>query len=73
MALGDPRCQPGAYITDGLRLCEIVRQDGLDVIYVDCKSETRWRGAAIRVLNEWKLVQEAPPVPDFVESCESSR
>lgn len=73
LALQDPRCQPGAYISratsDFARLAEVVDQDGMDVIYVDAKTETRWRAPAHRVLEEWMLVREAPHAPDVLEAA----
>lgn len=66
MTLSDPRCQPGAYIANKTRLCEIVQQQGADVIYVDCRSEQRWRASATRICLEWRLVRPAPSAPDTI-------
>ncbi len=65
----DERTTPGAYLTDGKVLYEVLDVDEKHVALEDCGPEggvcmvDRWRVKAV----PWRLVKKAPACPDRLE------
>lgn len=66
--IADKRMQPGAYITDGIRLYEVLQNaDGM-IALQDCRTMATTRVLATWVAMAWQLVREAPQPPETVEA-----
>lgn len=64
----DPRCEVGAYITNGAQLREVIERKPQVIIAQCCKMGTRWSMEYPR-MEEWELVRgpsDEYRCPDFI-------
>lgn len=69
---GDPRADPGAYITDGRQLYEVVGARNNLLLIQDCRSTSRTSISGVLLRRRFRLVSPAPVVPDFITEEEST-
>lgn len=55
----DPRCQIGAYITNGKELREVTERRPTVILAEDVKTGTRWSMEYPRIVENWTLVRAA--------------
>jgi hypothetical protein len=60
----DPRLQPGAYISKGPWLCEVLRPLSSGVVLENCRTLREWRIPPLFIIQDWRLVRPAPSTPD---------
>ncbi len=53
----DPRCEIGAYITNGKELREVVERKPQTILAEDVRTGAPWSMAYPRVVENWKLVR----------------
>ena len=53
----DPRCEVGAYISNGTELREVIERKPTAILAVDCKTEVRWSMEYPRIVEGWELVR----------------
>lgn len=68
----DPRCEIGAYITNGKELREVTERKPQTILAEDVKTGTRWSMEYPRIVENWTLVRGPAPeyrCPDFMEAA----
>ena len=64
----DARTVPGAYVTEGHGLYEILGKDSLCYVLENCRTGFKLKVAGVVLLSGYRLVKPSPSVPDGVEA-----
>ncbi len=64
----DPRLSPGAYLTDGTRLVELMDVNDRRVTILNCRTEALTSTTPWDIVRSFQLVRAAPVTPDRMES-----